>query len=160
MVLLWTPRLTCLSGPVSGLPLPASPLASADSHYLCNVRPWLCQGLGCSRADPRGIFSLSACSLTCCVFARAEEDLSPPLQTPCGSRAQLATSPSAWSWFSAVPRVVHFCTSLGKPRSSVRKLRSAPLFGLGFRDRSLACSESSCYCFGLRVALPPKLSRV
>ena len=33
---------------------------------------------------------------------------------------------------SAVPRVVHFCTSLGKPRRSVRKLRSAPLFGLGF----------------------------
>ena len=48
---------------------------------------------------------------------------------------------------SAVPRVVHFCTSLGKPRSSVRKLRSAPLFGLGFRDRSLFCSESSCYRF-------------
>ena len=45
------------------------------------------------------VFSLSACSLTCCVFARAEEDLSPPLQTPCGSRARLATSPSAWSWF-------------------------------------------------------------
>ena len=58
LVLLWTPRLTCLSGPVSGLPLPASPLASADSHYLCNVRPWLRQGLGCSRADPRGILSL------------------------------------------------------------------------------------------------------
>ena len=58
LMLLWTPRLTCLSGPVSGLPLPASPLASADSHYLCNVRPWLRQGLGCSRADPRGILSL------------------------------------------------------------------------------------------------------
>ena len=42
-MLLWTPRC---SGPVSG-PLPASPLASADSHYLCNVRPWLLQGLGC-----------------------------------------------------------------------------------------------------------------
>ena len=46
---------------------------------------------------------------------------------------------------SAVPRVVHFCTSLGKPRRSVRKLRSAPLFGLGFRDRALVCSGSSCY---------------
>ena len=29
-VLLWTPRLTCLSGPVSGPPLLASPLASAE----------------------------------------------------------------------------------------------------------------------------------
>ena len=127
LVLLWTPRLTCLSGSVSGLPLPASPLASADSHFLCNVRPWLRQGLGCSRAYPRGILSLSACSPTCCVFARAEEDLSPPLQTPCGSRARLATSPSAWSWFrratcgpllfvagnaSKVCTQTAFCTSL------------------------------------------------
>ena len=24
-----------------------------SSHYLCNVRPWLRQGLGCPRADPR-----------------------------------------------------------------------------------------------------------
>ena len=73
------------------------------------------------------VFSLSACSPTCCVFARAEEDLSPPLQTPCGSRAQLATSPSAWSWFrratcgpllyvagqaSKVCTETSFCTSL------------------------------------------------
>ena len=72
----------------------------------------------------------------------------------CGSRAQLATSPSAWSWFPAVPRVVHFCTSLGKPRSSVRKLCSAPLFGLGFRDRALVCSGSSCYRFGLPGRAP------
>ena len=98
-----------------------------NSHYLCNVRLWLRQGLGCSRADPRGILSLSACSLTCCVFARAEEDLSSPLQTPCGSRARLATSPSAWSWFrratcgpllyvagqaSKVCTETSFCTSL------------------------------------------------
>ena len=35
LMLLWH-RLICLSGPVSGLPLPASPLARADSHNLCS----------------------------------------------------------------------------------------------------------------------------
>ena len=62
LVLLWTPHLTCLSGPVRSSP----PLASRHG---------------------RG---------------------------------------------SAVPRVVHFCTSLGTPRRSVRKRRSEPLFRLGF----------------------------
>ena len=160
LMLLWTPRLTRLSGPVSGLPLPASPLASADSHYLCNVRPWLRQGLGCSRADPRGILSLSACSPTCCVFARVEEDLSPPLQTPCGSRAQLATSPSAWSWFrratcgpllyvagqaSKVCTETSFCTSLWAWLPAI--VHSSAL------NRRVTALAS-------RVALPPKLSRV
>ena len=131
------------------------------THTTCgNVRPWLRQGLGCSRADPRGILSLSACSLTRCVFARAEEDFSPPLQTPCGSRARLATSPSAWSWFPPC----HVWSTFVRRWERLEGLYANGVLhlSLGFasRDRALVCSGSSCYRFGLRVALPPKLSRV
>ena len=152
--------MTCLSGPVSGLPLPASPLASADSHYLCNVRPWLRQGLGCSRADPRGTLSLSACSPTCCVFARAEKDLSPPLQTPCDSRAQLATSPSAWSWFPPC----HVWSTFVRRWASLEGL-----YGNFVLHLSLGLASAIVHSFALnrrvtalasRVAIPPKLSRV
>ena len=66
---------------------------------------------------------------------------------------------------SAVRRVVHFCASLGTPRrwslcleGLYRKRRSAPLVRLcSPRDRALVCSGSSCYRFGLRAAVPPKL---
>ena len=65
---------------------------------------------------------------------------------------------------SAVPRVVHFCTSLGTPRRWSLCLEGLYAngvlhisFGLASRDRALICSGSSCYRFGLRVAIPPKL---
>ena len=45
LVLLWTPRLTCLSGPVSGPQSRRRRSRAPNSHYLCNVRPWLRQGL-------------------------------------------------------------------------------------------------------------------
>ena len=58
-VLLWTPLCSRLSGPVSAPR--RRRLRSPNSHYLCNVRPWKRQGLGCldklftrpPRADPR-----------------------------------------------------------------------------------------------------------
>ena len=110
------------------------------------------------------VFSLSACSPTCCVFARAEEDLSPPLQTPCGSRAQLATSPLAWSWFrratcgpllyvagqaSKFCTETSFCTSLWAwlPRSCTRLLWIVMLLLLASGSRSrqsfLECDQHS-----------------
>ena len=91
------------------------------------------------------LFSLSACSLTCCVFARAEEDLSPPLQTPCGSRAWMLWSCPELGWppcrrhgrgsrratCGALLYVAGNASSLESlPRRSVRKRRSAPLFRL------------------------------
>ena len=110
------------------------------------------------------VFSLSACSSTCCVFARAEEDLSPPLQTPCGSRARLATSPSAWSWFrratcgpllyvagqaSKFCTETSFCTSLWAwlPRSFTRLLWIVVLLlwlpGSRSRQSFLECDQHS-----------------
>ena len=65
---------------------------------------------------------------------------------------------------SAVPRVVHFCASLGMPRRWSQALQTAPsatsrqaLLCSASRDRALVCSGSSCFRFGLKAAVPPKL---
>ena len=69
---------------------------------------------------------------------------------------------------SAVPRVVHFLRVAGNA-SSLESLprRSVPqtafctsrqaLLCSASRDRALVCSGSSCFRFGLRAAVPPKL---
>ena len=94
------------------------------------------------------VFSLSPHVHPHAVFARAEEDLSPPLQTPCGSRALLATSPSAWSWFPPC----HVWSTFVRRWASLEGLYGNFVLhltlGLAFRDRSLVCSGSSCYRFG------------
>ena len=67
-----------------------------------------------------------------------------------------------------MPRVVHFCASLGTPRRWMSlPRRSVPqtafctshqaLLCSASRDRALVCSGSLCYRFGLQAAVPPKL---
>ena len=51
LVLLLTDLCSRLSVPVSAPR--RRHLRAPISHYLCNVRPWLREGLGCPRADPR-----------------------------------------------------------------------------------------------------------
>ena len=67
-----------------------------------------------------------------------------------------------------MPRVVHFCALLGTPRrwslcleglyrkTAFSTSRQALLCSAS-RDRALVCSGSSCFRFGLRAAVPPKL---
>ena len=161
---LWTPRLTGLSGPVSGLPLPASPLASADSHYLCNVRPWLRQGVGCSRADPRGILSLHVHphAVSSHVLRkvspllsrhRAAPELSWPPHRRHGRGFRRATcGPLLYvaGQASKVCAETSFCTSLWAwlPRSFTRLLWIVvlPLLASGSRSRQsfLECDQRAC----------------
>ena len=126
------------------------------------------------------VFSLSACSITCCVFARAEEDLShlpsthhaapelgcsSPFQSSVGHIVvgmvvDSAVPREAWSTF--VRRwerlVVGVCASKVCTQTAFCTSHQV-LLGLASRDRALVCSGSSCYRFGLQIAIPPKLCK-
>ena len=161
-MLLWTPLCSRLSGPVpSAVPsritfrdftfrAVSTPwrrrMRATTSDYLCIVRPWLRQGLGCLDKLFLVLHVLthvfiSARSLTCCASARSltccawsgsprpnsEEDSSPSRhcawrsvipELGCSGSVQRSVGHLVVGMVvdSAVPRVVHICASLGMPR--------------------------------------------
>ena len=144
-MLLWTPLCSRLSGAV---PAPQRRrLRAPDSHYLCNARPWLRQGLGCHdklftrppRADPRVhlcTFSHSRAARGLGVPSHTLRKTPPPPGTVRGGQLGWPPCPRHGRGFRRATcgpllRVAGNASSLESlPRRSVRKRRSAPFVRL------------------------------
>ena len=182
---MFSPDRTCVRFPAS--PLASAKLTlSVQCEALFTSRSWLSPHVlthvffsACSLTC-----SASARFLTCCMWSgspqhHSEEDSSPSRH--CAWRSvvpELGCSGTVQSLVghlvvgmavdSALPRVVHFSASLGVPRRrSPLPRRSVPrtaictsrwaLLCSASRGRALGCSGTSCFRFGLRGRLQPKL---
>ena len=180
-MLLWTHLCCRLSGPVSAPR--RRHLRAPNSRYLCNVKPWLRQGLGCPRADPpvhhrtfshvlRHNFLSEAAHCTPShrlrlaepphALSRATRGLRKTPLPPGAVRCRRHGRGFHRATCGPLLRVAGNASSLESlhrrsvPQTAICTSRQALLHSAS-RDRALVCSGSSCFRFGLRAAVPPKL---